>query len=295
MIAREIARVLNAREPKIINGPEILDKYVGEAERNIRALFQDAEDEWKALGSRSQLHVIIFDEIDSIAKKRGSLVGDQSGVRDSCVNQLLSQLDGVRSGSNVLVIGLTNRPELLDPALLRPGRLEVHLEIKLPDYRGRVEILSILFRAMYQAGVVTEESLLEFIPLISRKTKHWSGADLAGLVRSIGSYAMQRAYSERAISFESSSAPDAAITSISSIAGKRSVHLADIKVTRSDIDAAMKDVSTSLSLSSSSPSWIKWLSRPLRWIRSALSSQPRYSDDGVFVEGDSILRLIDSP
>lgn len=69
--------------------------------------------------------MIIFDEIDSIARKRGSLVGDGSGTRDSCVNQLLSKIDGMREMSNILVVGLTNRRDLLDPALLRAGRFEV--------------------------------------------------------------------------------------------------------------------------------------------------------------------------
>jgi vesicle-fusing ATPase len=77
--------------------------------------------------------VIIFDEIDAIAKKRGSLDGDGSGVRDSCVNQLLSKIDGIKEANNVLVVGLTNRKDLLDMALLRAGRLEVHLEVLAPD------------------------------------------------------------------------------------------------------------------------------------------------------------------
>lgn len=124
LLAREMARALNARRPKVVNGPEILDKYVGEAERNIRALFADAEKEWERRGEDSALHVIIFDEIDAIAKKRGSLVGDGSGTRDSCVNQLLSKMDGVGEMTNVLVVGLTNRRDLIDPALLRPGRFE---------------------------------------------------------------------------------------------------------------------------------------------------------------------------
>ncbi|KAJ1411520.1 ATPase, partial [Ochromonadaceae sp. CCMP2298] len=125
LIAREIARTLNSVEPKIVNGPEIMDKFVGEAERNIRDLFEDAERDWDRYGHASPLHVIIFDEIDAIAKKRGSLDGDGSGVRDSCVNQLLSKIDGIKEANNVLVVGLTNRKDLLDMALLRAGRLEV--------------------------------------------------------------------------------------------------------------------------------------------------------------------------
>lgn len=75
LIARELAKALNSREPLLVNGPEIMDKYVGEAERNIRDLFKPAEEEWAMKGAQSELHVIIFDEFDSVAKKRGSLSG----------------------------------------------------------------------------------------------------------------------------------------------------------------------------------------------------------------------------
>ena len=109
--------MLGAREPQIVNGPEILDKFVGEAEKNVRALFQPAELEYDAVGDASALHVIILDELDAIARRRGSVSGDSTGVRDSVVNQLLSKMDGIKEANNILVIGLTNRPELLDPAL----------------------------------------------------------------------------------------------------------------------------------------------------------------------------------
>ena len=79
-------------------------------------------------GDASALHVIVFDEIDAFTRERGSLTGDTSGIRDSVVNQLLAKMDGVEQLDNILVIGLTNRAELIDSALLRPGRLEVHVE-----------------------------------------------------------------------------------------------------------------------------------------------------------------------
>ena len=79
-------------------------------------------------GDASALHVIVFDELDAFTRERGSLSGDTSGIRDSVVNQLLAKMDGVEQLDNILVIGLTNRPELIDGALLRPGRLEVQVE-----------------------------------------------------------------------------------------------------------------------------------------------------------------------
>lgn len=106
--------------------------------------------------------MIILDEMDAIARKRGSMTADTTGVRDSVVNQLLSKMDGVEQASNVLVVGLTNRPELLDPALLRPGRLEVQLRVELPDRRGRRDILRIHTRQMKEAGALTKDAI-EFL------------------------------------------------------------------------------------------------------------------------------------
>ena len=143
LIARQIGKVLNAREPKIVNGPEVLDKYVGGSQEKIRALFVDAEKEQAEMGGKerddlnrhltlstlicthiilytdaSMLHIIIFDEMDAIMRSRGS-TGDNTGVSDSIVNQLLSKIDGVDSLNNILIIGMTNRKDLIDEAILR--------------------------------------------------------------------------------------------------------------------------------------------------------------------------------
>lgn len=126
LMARQIGKMLNSKEPKIVNGPEILDKYVGQSEANIRLLFAEAEEEEKRLGPNSGLHIIIFDEIDAICKARGT-VGGGTGVHDTVVNQLLSKIDGVEQLNNILVIGMTNRRDMIDEALLRPGRLEVKI------------------------------------------------------------------------------------------------------------------------------------------------------------------------
>ncbi|KAF4749278.1 hypothetical protein FOZ63_007893 [Perkinsus olseni] len=151
LIARQIAKFLRAREPKIVNGPEILDKYVGQSEAKIRELFADAEEEQKKEGDNSQLHIIIFDEIDAICRQRGTVSGG-TGVNDSIVNQLLAKIDGVDSLDNILLIGMTNRLDMIDEALLRPGRLEVHVEIGLPDEEGRNEIFNIHTKQMREHG-----------------------------------------------------------------------------------------------------------------------------------------------
>ena len=92
LIARQIGKALNSREPKIVNGPEILNKFVGGSEEKIRELFADAEKEQNEAGDASMLHIVILDEMDAICKQRGS-VKDGTGVSDSVVNQLLSKID----------------------------------------------------------------------------------------------------------------------------------------------------------------------------------------------------------
>ncbi|XP_032357398.1 vesicle-fusing ATPase isoform X3 [Etheostoma spectabile] len=188
LMARQIGKMLNAREPKIVNGPEILNKYVGESEANVRKLFADAEEEQKRLGANSSLHIIIFDEIDAICKQRGSMAGS-TGVHDTVVNQLLSKIDGVEQLNNILVIGMTNRPDLIDDALLRPGRLEVKMEIGLPDEKGRIQILHIHTAKMRQHNLLAGDVDVKELAV---ETKNYSGAELEGLVRAAQSTAMNR-------------------------------------------------------------------------------------------------------
>jgi len=188
LMARKIGQMLNSREPKIVNGPEILDKYVGEAEANIRRLFAEAEEEEKRMGPNSGLHIIIFDEIDAICKARGSVAGG-SGVNDTVVNQLLSKIDGVDQLNNILIIGMTNRKDMIDDALLRPGRLEVPVEIGLPKESGRLQILRIHTTKMKENDKMGNDvDLVE----LSKMTKNFSGAEIEGLVRAAQSCALNR-------------------------------------------------------------------------------------------------------
>ncbi|KAK5137209.1 hypothetical protein LTR08_000714 [Meristemomyces frigidus] len=189
LIARQIGKMLNARDPKVINGPEVLNKYVGQSEENIRKLFADAEKEQKEKGDESGLHIIIFDELDAVCKQRGSGAGGGTGVGDSVVNQLLSKLDGVDQLNNILLIGMTNRKDMIDEALLRSGRLEVHMEISLPDEAGRQQILKIHTTKMRENGkMASDVDLAE----LARSTRNFSGAEIAGLVKSASSFALQR-------------------------------------------------------------------------------------------------------
>ena len=155
LLARQIARALRARAPKIVSAPELLDRWVGGSEKLVRGLFSEAEAELAACNgdaTKSALHVVVIDEIDAVFRRRSS--GEDSGeaTRASVVNQILAKLDGVDTINNILLIGMTNRRELLDTALLRPGRLEVQIEVPLPDKEGRREILQIHFDALRNKG-----------------------------------------------------------------------------------------------------------------------------------------------
>jgi vesicle-fusing ATPase len=189
LMARQIGKMLNAKEPLIVNGPEILNKYVGQSEENIRKLFAPAEADYKAMGEESPLHIIIFDELDAICKQRGGNKDGGTGVGDSVVNQLLAKMDGVEQLNNILIIGMTNRLDMIDEALLRPGRLEIHMEISLPDEKGRVEILKIHTSKMRDNSLLGPDVDLNELAFM---TKNFSGAEIAGLCKSASSWAFNR-------------------------------------------------------------------------------------------------------
>ena len=188
LIARKIGKALHAKPPKIVNGPEILNKYVGASEENIRLLFKEAEEEQAEKGDDSELHIIIFDEFDAIAKQRGT-TGGSTGVNDSVVNQLLSKIDGVDSLNNVLIIAMTNRKDMIDEAVLRPGRLEIHVEIGLPDEAGRTQILNIHTAEIRKNGFLSDDVS---ISSLAERTKNYTGAEMEGLVKAACSYVFAR-------------------------------------------------------------------------------------------------------
>lgn len=178
LIARAFAKILGSSEPKLISGPEILSKWVGQSEQNLRTLFEDAEK------NPNKLSVIIFDEIDALFKTRGSSASTNS-AGDNLVNQLLAKMDGLVQLNNILLIAMTNRKDLLDPALLRPGRFEVQIQIPLPDEKGRFEIL----RVHTSRLKLSEDVNLEQIAF---NTRNYSGAELEGIVKSALSKSIER-------------------------------------------------------------------------------------------------------
>ena len=190
LIARQLAKALQSREPKIVNGPELFNKYVGETEKQVRELFSEAKSDQRSLGDQSPLHVIIFDEFDAIAKQRGS-DSSGTGVGDNVVNQLLSVIDGVEQLENILVIGMTNRLDLIDRAVLRPGRFEVHIEVGLADEEGRQKIFEIHTKNMVKNGLLgTDVSLRR----LSQMTKNYTGAEIEAIVKSASSFSLNRCH-----------------------------------------------------------------------------------------------------
>ncbi|EON65063.1 hypothetical protein W97_04298 [Coniosporium apollinis CBS 100218] len=157
-----------------VKGPEILNKYIGASEKSVRDLFERAE--------AARPCVLFFDEFDSIAPKRGH---DSTGVTDRVVNQLLTQMDGAEGLSGVYVLAATSRPDLIDPALLRPGRLDKSLICDLPGLKERVDILRAVTRKLRVAESVLrteDEARGQNVWDIARRTEGYSGADLQAVV-----------------------------------------------------------------------------------------------------------------
>jgi len=146
-----------------VKGPELLTMWFGESEANVREIFDKAR-------SASPC-VLFFDELDSIASSRGGHHGDAGGAGDRVVNQLLTEMDGMSSKKSVFIIGATNRPDIIDPALMRPGRLDQLLYIPLPDYESRISV----FKAVLRKSPVAKDV---DIPYLARKTEGFSGADV---------------------------------------------------------------------------------------------------------------------
>ncbi|XP_044027197.1 peroxisome biogenesis factor 1 isoform X2 [Siniperca chuatsi] len=147
-----------------IKGPELLSKYIGASEQGVRDVFQRAQ--------AAKPCILFFDEFDSLAPRRGH---DSTGVTDRVVNQLLTQLDGVEGLQGVYVLAATSRPDLIDPALLRPGRLDKSLYCPPPDLEARVEILKALSAGVALAADVDLEQL-------AAATEQFTGADLKALL-----------------------------------------------------------------------------------------------------------------
>jgi transitional endoplasmic reticulum ATPase len=194
-----------------VAGPELLDRYVGESEKSVREVFERARQAAPA--------IVFFDEIDAIAGDRDRQSGD-SGVTDRVVSQLLTEMDNAASNPNLMVLAATNRRYALDPALLRPGRLEQHLEVPAPDHDARRAILAVHTEDKPLADDVDLDAL-------AAATESYSGADLAAVCREAAVLAIR----EVADRYEGREANE---------------HADEVSVTPAQFDAALASVEPSL-------------------------------------------------
>ena len=199
-----------------VKGPELLSKWVGESEKGVREVFRKAR--------QAAPSIIFFDEVDALVPKRGTYMGS-SHVTESVVSQILTELDGLEELKNVTVIGATNRPDMLDPALMRPGRMERHIYVPPPDAESRKKIFAVYLRqadALLTPDVKIDDLVAE--------TDHYVGADIEALVREAKLAAMREF--------------------IVAMGGKSENEIADavinVRLTRKHFDEAKKKVKASL-------------------------------------------------
>lgn len=174
-LARNFAKLLNVPDERftLIVGTEVESKWVGESEKNIRNLFAPARDAQDKNPDSPDLYVIVIDEIDAIGSKRS---GDNQPYHNKVVNQLLGSIDGGKDPlRNVVIVGITNHIDLLDPALVRSGRLGVQIEIKAPDEKGRKEIFDIYTKKMRDIGILADDVKTEDLASL---TPELTGADI---------------------------------------------------------------------------------------------------------------------
>ncbi|NPE26898.1 AAA family ATPase [Methanococcoides sp. SA1] len=204
LLAKAVANEANANFISV-KGPELISKWVGESEKHIRDIFKKA--------NQVSPSIIFFDEFDSISKARGAGMGNDSS--EKVVNQLLTELDGVEELENVIIIAATNRKDLIDPALLRPGRIEAHVELTNPDNATIVKIFEVHTREMPLDKSVSLKDL-------AAKTKGWNGAEVESACRRAGLNAIKRNYKETDIGRMSVTSKDfeSAIQEISKTIGK---------------------------------------------------------------------------
>ena len=210
LLAKAVANETNANFYSI-SGPEIMSKFYGESEERLREVFKEAEENAPS--------IIFIDEIDSIAPKREEVSGD---VEKRVVSQLLTLMDGIQSRGKLVVIGATNRPNAIDPALRRPGRFDREIDIGIPDEQGRLDILLIHTRGMPLTDDVNLES-------IAKVTHGFVGADLEALSKEAAMRSLRRILPE--INLEQPKIPAEILNKI--------------KITKQDFDEALRDVQPS--------------------------------------------------
>lgn len=211
-----------------VKGPELLTMWFGESEGNVRELFD------KARGAAPC--VLFFDELDSIARARGSSLGDAGGAGDRVMNQMLTEMDGINSKKSIFIIGATNRPDILDPAIMRPGRLDQLLFIPMPDLASRTNIL----KAVLRKSPVSNEVDLDYL---ARHTDRFSGADLTEICQRAAKLAVRESIEKE---IEKERIREAALEAGEDIADDEEEDLVP-EITTAHFELAMRDARRSVS------------------------------------------------
>jgi len=185
MLARAVATESEANFISI-KGPELFSKWVGESEKGIREVFRK--------GRSAAPSIIFFDELDSVAPRRG-MGSDDSGASEHVISQLLTEMDGIEALVNVVVIGASNRPDMIDPAILRPGRFDRLIFVPAPDHATRLQILKIHTRNMPLAEGVDVDQ-------ITRQAAGYSGADMEAVCREAGLISLRRDIETKSVTME---------------------------------------------------------------------------------------------
>lgn len=201
LIAKALAKMTESNFISV-KGPELLSKWVGESEKGVREVFRKAR--------QAAPCIIFFDEIDALIPKRGSSVSD-SRVTENVVSQILTEIDGLEELHNVLIIGATNRLDIVDPALLRPGRFDRVIEVPKPDAKGREHILRIHTKKKPLADNIDYKKIVNL-------TQNFSGADIAAVVNR------------------------AAVTALKRYVSAKSQNIKEIKITQQDIEQSIEKI-----------------------------------------------------
>ena len=178
LLAKAVATETNANFISV-KGPELISKWVGESEKHVREIFKKAR--------QVSPSIIFFDEFDSISKMRGVSMSDTT---EKVVNQLLTELDGIEELENVIVLAATNRKDLIDSALIRPGRIDSIIELKIPDKESREEIFKVHTKKM---PLDKNIKIIDY----AKKTESWTGADIESMCRNAGINAIKRYYKSK--------------------------------------------------------------------------------------------------
>ena len=178
LLAKAVATETNANFISV-KGPELISKWVGESEKHVREIFKKAR--------QVSPSIIFFDEFDSISKMRGVSMSDTT---EKVVNQLLTELDGIEELEKVIVLAATNRKDLIDSALIRPGRIDSIIELKIPDKESREEIFKVHTKKM---PLDKNIKIIDY----AKKTESWTGADIESMCRNAGINAIKRYYKSK--------------------------------------------------------------------------------------------------